>query len=347
MVNSLMLPILVGAGVGVLVGIAEALHARRIHRIARLAFGPRGRPALWVKASPVLRTVAATAAAWGATVLVTYDPVETDTEPDPKASKEVLIALDVSPSMQLKDAGPDTDKITRAAWAGKLVQGILDRLDMKTTRISVVAFYTKALPVLKETYDKNVVANLLDGLPMYIGFEPGGTDLNKGMAAAMDMARPWARKSTLLVVISDGDAEHQPAAIARPDSIAEAIVIGVGDPNRGQIVGGHNSRQDTPSLKQLAARLGGYYHQGNERHLPSEVLQNITMISPGSRKGLSVRDFALIAVGGGCSVLGLMGPALITLGRFGEFAAARRRVSRRSAQPGWPAAAERTLERVS
>jgi hypothetical protein len=51
--------------------------------------------------------------------------------------------------MQIKDAGPDAEKVSRARWAGKLTQAILDRLDMKDTRITLVGFYTKALPILR------------------------------------------------------------------------------------------------------------------------------------------------------------------------------------------------------
>lgn len=325
----MVIPLLIALLAAAVAAFAERVHARRIRRVAHLAFGPEAKPAFWVPAVPILRCVAVGAATWGALVLLSYDPVEVDTDPSPKASTQLLICLDVSPSMQIKDAGADIEKVTRAVWAGKLVQGILDRLDMKSTRISVVAFYTSALPVLKETYDKNVVANVLDGLPMYVAFEPGATDLNKGVAATVDLARPWARKSATLIVISDGDAEHPPAPVARPDSIADAIVIGVGDPNRGSIVGGHTSRQDAASLKQLAARLGGVYHEGNQHHLPSEILDRLTMISPRSGRTIGLREAALLALGFGCGILGLAGPALILFGRRGRFAADRRTVSRR------------------
>jgi len=332
----MVMALVAAAIVAALVALAEGLHTRRMNRVAKLAFGPRGRPAFWVPVVPIVRCLAAGAATWGAAVLLTYDPVEIDTEPSPKASKQLLICLDVSPSMQLKDAGPDAQKVSRAAWSGKLVQAILDRLDMKSTRISVVGFYTKALPVLKETYDKNVVANVLDGLPLYVAFEPGATDLNAGVRASVDMARPWARKSAMLLVISDGDAEHAPASIPRPDSISDVIVIGVGDPDRGTIVGGHNSRQDVASLRQLAARLGGVYHQGNQKHLPSEILEGLAMISPRTARNLGLREAALIALGAGAGALGLIGPALVLLGRPGEFARARRLVTRRhaAASPG-------------
>ena len=105
--------------------------------------------------------------------------------------------------MQVKDAGPEVEKISRARWAGKLLQAILDRLDMKETRITVVAFYTKAIPVLQDTTDKNVVSNMMDGLPMHVAFDAGATDVNAGVELALKLAKPWARRSATLVVITD------------------------------------------------------------------------------------------------------------------------------------------------
>lgn len=312
-----------------LTALAEFLHARRIRRVARLAFGPGGRPAAWVSAVPVLRCLAVAAAAWGATVLLLHDPIEVDVEPSAKASMQLVVCLDVSPSMQIKDAGSEAatvggEKVSRAAWAGTIVQGILDRLDMKSTRISVIAFYTKALPVIQQTFDKNVIANVLDGLPMYVAFEPGSTDINLGVNAALEMARPWARRSATLLVVSDGDVDHAPAPAARPDSIADVIVIGVGDPNRGSLVGGHNSRQDAAGLRQLAARLGGIYHDGNQRHLPSEVVERLTMISPRVSDAIGLREAGLVALGFGCSACALLTPALMLAGRRRAFGTAPR-----------------------
>ena len=40
---------------------AEFLHARRVERIASLAFGPKGRPAAWVTLIPFARSLAASA----------------------------------------------------------------------------------------------------------------------------------------------------------------------------------------------------------------------------------------------------------------------------------------------
>lgn len=300
----------IALGIGLVALAAEWLHARRVARIARLAFGPSGRPTLLARAAPALRVAAMTLAGFGAWLLLVHDPIEVEVEPNPRAARQLLVVLDVSPSMNLSDAGPSMPKEMRGVRAGKVLRGILDRLDMKDTRVSLVAFYTKAVPMLRDSSDKELVSGLMDGLPLYTAFTAGETDLQSGLDAAFEMARPFARRSTTLVVISDGDlaAPVQPAA--RPPSIADVLVIGVGDPNRATEIAGHASRQDAWTLKSLAARLGGRYHDGNARHLPQEVLDSLTMIAPRVSDSLGTREIALASFALGSAILALLGPLL-------------------------------------
>lgn len=300
----------IALGIGLVALAAEWLHARRVARIARLAFGPGGRPTLLARAAPALRVAAMTLAGFGAWLLLVHDPIEVEVEPNPRAARQLLVVLDVSPSMNLSDAGPSMPKEMRGVRAGKVLRGILDRLDMKDTRVSLVAFYTKAVPMLRDSSDKELVSGLMDGLPLYTAFTAGETDLQSGLDAAFEMARPFARRSTTLVVISDGDlaAPVQPAA--RPPSIANVLVIGVGDPNRATEIAGHASRQDAWTLKSLAARLGGRYHDGNARHLPQEVLDSLTMIAPRVSDSLGTREIALASFALGSAILALLGPLL-------------------------------------
>ncbi len=310
----MVVPTLIAIVVLAVAALAERIHARRVERVARLAFGPTGRPAAWTRAVPAARVAGIALAAWGAAALAQYDPIGGDQTPAPRASKQLLIALDVSPSMLIKDAGPDVEKVTRSSWAGTVVQGILDRLDMKETRITLVAFYTKAITVLQDTTDKNVIANMFDGLQLHVAFRGGATDLASGVNAALQVARPWARRSTTLVVISDGDSSNTLGAVNLPPAIADTIVIGVGDPSKATVVSGHSSKQETWSLKQLAARLQGYYHEGNRRHLPSEVLNKLSMISPNPGDAIGLREAALIALAIGSGLTALVGPALMLAG---------------------------------
>lgn len=311
--------LLIAIAVTALVAFGEWMHARRVARVARLAFGPEGVPRLWARAIPVARIAAAGLLAWGLLFLAGYDPIEIDRRPAKNASKHVIICFDASPSMHIEDAGPERQKVSRAVWGGKVIQGILDRLDMETTRVTVVAFYTDAMTIVKETFDKEVIRNVFDGLPMYAAFEPGGTDVNKGVAEALEVARPWPKSSALLVVVTDGDTAGAPPPSSLPSAIANSIVIGVGDTNRSTQMWGRPSRQDSASLRQLAARLGGLYHDGNVKHLPSTVLEQLSMIQPRVGADVALRDLALFATGLGGFTLALATPLLQLFGRRRTF----------------------------
>lgn len=319
------------AGVAVAL-LAEWRHARRLARVARLAFGPAGRPSAWARFAPAIRVLGIGVAVWGAAVLYQYDPIGGDQTPVPRASKQLLIALDVSPSMLIKDAGPEVEKVSRSVRAGALVQGILDRLDMKETRITLVAFYTKALTVLQDSTDKNIIANMFDGLQLHVAFEGGPTDLASGVNASLEIAKPWARRSTTLVVISDGDASATLGAVSLPPAIADTIVIGVGDPFKATLVSGHSSKQETWSLKQLAARLNGTYHEGNRLQLPSEVLKKLSMISPNAGEPIGTRDAGLLAIGIGSTLTAGIGPLLMLAGLRRPYARERKRANQRGTE---------------
>jgi Ca-activated chloride channel family protein len=314
MVITPMTALAIAAAAGALVAAGEWAHHRRMRRVARLAFGSAAAPAMWTSIATPLRVLGMTSLVWGLLMLATLDPRFDDGVTPLAASKHLLIAFDVSPSMHLEDAGPDRSDQSRSVWAGELVQGVLDRLDPATTRISMMAFYTTAMPIFRETYDKEVVSNALDGLPLYAAFEPGPTRLQEGVVAALDMAKAWMPGSATLLVVSDGDTLTSSAPPRLPPAIADVIVIGVGDPHRPQTVGGHASRQDTTSLKQLATRLGGVYHQGNTKHLPSAVLDGLTMIQPRLASAAGLRELALLTAACGATALALIGPALALLG---------------------------------
>jgi Ca-activated chloride channel family protein len=292
---------------------AEHLHARRVRRMAPLAFGPGHRPALWARLAPLLRVAAVVGLAWGMTTLVFLKP---------KAHKivgisegeyrDLLLVLDVSPSMRLQDAGKG-GKQSRRKRAAEVLQSFFDRAPMELYRTTVVAVYNGAKPVVLRTTDPEVVRNILEDLPMEYAFKSGPTDLFSGIAEAAKIAHPWRPKATTLVVVSDGDTIPGTGMPKLPDSIAHVVIVGVGDPKTGRFIDGHLSRQDTSSLRQLAVRLGGTYHDGNEKHLSTDLVRQATGAKAQSMvERLTRREYALIAAAAGASVLGLL-PVLLHL----------------------------------
>ncbi|MES2705194.1 MAG: vWA domain-containing protein [Verrucomicrobiota bacterium] len=309
------LPEILAACAALVTAGAEALHARRVRRLGVLAFGPGAAPRRWTLAAGPLRALAMAALAWGFATLYFEDPRSHKArEAAPNQQKHVIIVLDVSPSMRLEDAGPD-GKESRSKRAGKLMTSFFQRVPMELVRLTVVATYTSAKPVVIDTKDVGVVKNIVDGLPMSHAFNSGQTDIFSGLIEAARIAQPWERNSTTIMVLSDGDSVPATGMPRMPPSVSGVVVTGLGNPRVGKFINGHQSRQDAATLGQIAARLKGTYFDGNTRELPTDLLRQITSIpEPGVFERLSRREYALI-----CLCLGslLLAGIPMALARFG------------------------------
>jgi Ca-activated chloride channel homolog len=337
-------PVLALLATALLAGLAELLHARRVRKLATLAFRPSGRPALWVGAAPFLRVAALSALAWGLATLFLLEPKhyalgreEVRREGD---YRHALLVLDVSPSMRLVDAGP-TKTESRLARVRDLMESFFDRVPIEEFRISVVAVYNGAKPVVVDTKDFDVVRNILGDLPMHYAFPSGKTKLFDGLEEAAKMAKPWNPRSTTVVVLTDGDTVPATGIPRMPDSVRSVLVVGVGDARTGKFIDGRQSRQDVPTLRQIAARLSGAYHDGNEKQLPSALVLDATGIEAEDVfERLSRREYALIAAIAGAAILGAL-PMLLSA--FGT----RWRPGRSSARAGSGTAARSRRERAA
>ena len=190
---------------------------------------------------------------------------------------------------------------------------VLERIALDQLRVSVVAFYTTAKPVVVDTYDIEVVKNVLNDLPLDMAFNVGKTSLIAGVKESVALARSWQPGSTTLLIISDGDAIPDTGLPALPPAISQVVIMGVGNARAGQNIDGHLSRQDAPTLRQLATRLRGAYHDINEKHLPSAQLDALSKTLPmRDETGKSRREFALASVAIGAVLLAAL-PVLLAL----------------------------------
>lgn len=303
-------PLMAMGLVALLTLLAELLHSGRTTRIARLAFGPTLRPALWARAAPLSRVGAAAALAWGLATLMLIEPDQRSSSklelPVNGSYKHVLLILDVSPSMRLVDAGPEQEQ-SRMRRARDLLESFFRRIPVEQYRISVVAVYNGAKPVVIDTRDVEVVRNILGDLPMHYAFRSGKTRLFDGLEEAFELARPWEPSSTTVLLVSDGDTVPASGMPRAPASVADVLVIGVGDPKTGRFIDGRQSRQEVSTLRQIALRLGGTFHNGNEKHLSSSLIAELTQSgSKSALERLTLREYALIAVGLGATLLALL-----------------------------------------
>lgn len=307
-----MIPLLSALAVGLLVSLSEWLHGRRIRVAARLAFGPAGTPLAWTRTVPALRVVGMAAFAWGLATLWTLhrdgadDPASGERN-NAEATRLVFVA-DLSPSMYLPDAGPEGIQ-TRQARMRDVVEGILQRVS-GNLRFGVIGFYTESLPVVMEARDPELVRNVFNGLPVTYAMPTGQTDLGQAVNAALDLVAEFPKGSTRLILFTDGDSVNLVPIRPRPESVKELFVLGVGNPLKGSYIDGHQSRQETDTLRRLATSLGGSYSDVNEEHLATDALGDLVVPLELPRRGLTLEQWAVLAMVVGASLQAFIPVAL-------------------------------------
>ena len=317
MLDALTLSILIALAVALVTALAEARHAARSRAVQRLAFGPSGGPHTWTRCVPGLRVVGCGLLAWGLALLALAEPELVEASSDNEAAElnpedvqRVILVLDVSPSMNVEDAGAD-QKLRRRDRVWEVIEGVLSRIAVSRTRFSVVVFFTSARPVVVDATDTQVVRNVLDNLPLVWSFEPGQTRLLSGLEEAGELAQDWPPKSTTIFLCTDGDTVDFREIPKLPRSICKVEILAVGDPLVASQVGAHNSRQQAAILRRLAAELGGTYHNVNQQHIASAALADLARVPPPPPSaGLTTKDLARIAVALGALVLALLPVAL-------------------------------------
>lgn len=302
------LPELICVVVALVAVLAEVLHSKRIQRVRRLAFGPSEKAAAWTWCVPALRIAGLTMACWGflSLWLVVEARVHRSGTIEESDYRHLVLVVDVSPSMHLKDAGPE-GKRSRRQRASDVLESLFSRVPMQQFKLTLIGVYTDAKPILEDSKDLEVVRHIMEEMPMWHGFKSGKTDLMAGVRQAFKMAKPWNPKSTHVILLTDGDTVPATGMPKVPASVDQLLVVGVGDPSSGTFIHDHQSRQDTNTLRQLANRLRGTFHNGNQKHLASQLVSKFAQ-DHDRKKAITWtrREWALLACVLGSSVLAIV-----------------------------------------
>jgi Ca-activated chloride channel homolog len=247
--------------------IAEALGgAALLGRLgaADLARFPTARAVLIVTAGAAL-ALAAAGPRWGERTVVRESQ-----------SLNLVLALDVSRSMLVRDAAPDRLERMRL-----LVRRVVR--DLPGDRIGLVVFAGRAYVLAPMTSDHSALDLYIDALDPEI-VSQGGTAVALGIQQATDLvrARPELGGDRVVLLISDGEAHEERtevmAAVERARRAGVVVnTVGVGTAAGGNVpiygddgstVLGyarnelgeiHVSRLDEPLLREAASRGGGSY----------------------------------------------------------------------------------------
>ncbi len=289
----------VGVFVAIIVAIAELLHARRVGRVGRLAFGPDESARGWTRVIGPLRSVCLGAFAWALVALILFNTGAFAGAPAPIGSgtRHIVFIADLSPSMYLADAGADGTETRRARMA-EVFDGLLERVGGDVT-FTVIGFYTDALPIVSQVRDREVARNVFSDLPLIYAMGIGETDLGLSMQKSMELLATFRKKSAYVFICTDGDTTAITQAIAVPESVKRVTVLGIGDPEKGTFIDGRQSKQDASTLRSLASMLDANYYDVNTRHFPTSELSDLVVRQGSGGKlnqaGLSLAIMAITA----------------------------------------------------
>lgn len=298
---------------------AERLHERRVNQLSRLAFGANREMSWFALAWPFIRASALAMLAWGMLALLLLPPKARLRNPDaaenidPKLLKRVMLVLDVSPSMQIKDAAGGT--LTRSQRGVQVLKNMISRLDFEKSRITIAPFYTGVKAVVIDAVDPDVIDKVIANNSFDQAFEDGPTDLGVAIRGAYKLAENWLPDSTTMVIVTDGDSSPVGDLPPKPPSINRALLLGVGDIDQGTFIDNHISRQNAMELNGLAGQVGGIYADADGKYVPTDLLRDLHgMIHGLPPDETSLREYALVVILIGA--VALVGWPLV-LARFG------------------------------
>ncbi|HWZ94905.1 MAG TPA: VWA domain-containing protein [Opitutaceae bacterium] len=216
---------------------------------------PRHQARWWLAAGLVLAVVALARPQWGR--------IE---EPVFGQSREILLALDLSRSMNSPDVRP-----SRLARAKLLIQSLLDRLQGERT--GLVVFSGTAFLQSPLSADYEVLRQFLPTLDT--NFLPeGGTNYGELLQTAIDSFSTDGSADRYLIILSDGEAtddDWRPLVDGLKKKNIRVIGLGVGTTDGTMIPDGTGgfvkdergavvlSKLESSTLRELAEKTGGTY----------------------------------------------------------------------------------------
>jgi Ca-activated chloride channel family protein len=222
----------------------------------------------------------------------------------------VMLAIDVSGSMQATDVFPTRMDAARAA-----ARTLIDDLP-GNARVGVVSFNASASVVAPLSEDHGTVKTSLDSL-----YAQGGTAIGDGIEAALRQLDPTgahgassSRPPSMIVLLTDGSSNagvspQQAAADAKAEGIP-VQTVGIGARNQqtyvqGQLIDG----VDEQALQSVATTTGGHYYYAQEAGQLQQIYSSL-----GSKFGWRLQHLdltipvlglgtAIVVAGGLCSLL--------------------------------------------
>ncbi len=181
---------------------------------------------------------------------------------------DIMLALDISPSMLSRDFEPD-----RLAVAKKVAINFVEKRPYD--RLGLAAFSAEAFTQCPLTTDRRVIASFIQTLQ--VGRLEDGTAIGMGLATAINRLKDSPSRSKLVILLTDGENNAgyiepmQAAEIAKSLGI-RVYTVGIGsegvvmspaqrNPDGSYIYAPRQMVFDTELLQQMASLTGGKFYR--------------------------------------------------------------------------------------
>ncbi|WP_422403256.1 vWA domain-containing protein [Pseudomonas sp. GZD-209] len=228
-------------------------------------------------------------------------------------SRDLMLAIDISQSMQAKDySSADGQRSDRLTAVKAVVRDFIAQRE--GDRIGLILFGSGAYPQAPLTLDHASLQLLLDEAG--VGMAGPNTALGDAIGLTIKLLAPAKEREKVLILLTDGNdtgsaitPEHA-ARLAREHGIV-VHAIGIGDP-----AATGEDKVDLHSLQVIAQTTGGRFFRADDRAALQQVYATLDQITPHDVTTLSHqprRDLFVWPLGAALAVL-LLGQGLALLG---------------------------------
>ncbi|AZD54601.1 vWA domain-containing protein [Pseudomonas chlororaphis subsp. aurantiaca] len=219
-------------------------------------------------------------------------------EPLPVAAsgRDLLVAVDVSGSMDFPDMQWQDEDVSRLNLVQHLLGDFLERRE--GDRVGLILFGSKAYLQAPLTFDRHTVRVWLDEAK--IGIAGKNTAIGDAIGLALKRLRQRPAQSRVLILVTDGannGGEIDPLTAARlaAEEGVKIYPIGIGaDPEQTGTLGllGLNPSLDLdePALKAIAAATGGRYFRARDGQELQAIKDTLDQLEPVTQQPTQARS---------------------------------------------------------
>lgn len=219
-------------------------------------------------------------------------------EPLPVAAsgRDLLVAVDVSGSMDFPDMQWQDEDVSRLNLVQHLLGNFLERRE--GDRVGLILFGSKAYLQAPLTFDRHTVRVWLDEAK--IGIAGKNTAIGDAIGLALKRLRQRPAQSRVLILVTDGannGGEIDPLTAARlaAEEGVKIYPIGIGaDPEQTGTLGllGLNPSLDLdePALKAIAAATGGRYFRARDGQELQAIKDTLDQLEPVTQQPTQARS---------------------------------------------------------